>query len=50
MIKSLPQFACLDNDRRRSILRTLSDTEYQDILDVLSIYPDIQMNVRWEGK
>jgi len=50
MIRSLLQFAQLNDEQRRSILRTLSNNEYQDILDVLSIYPNIQMTVKWEGK
>jgi len=35
----------MDNEERRSILRSITDEQYDDIINVLSIYPHITMNV-----
>lgn len=40
----------MDNEQRRTTLRTLTDEQYQDIMDVVAIYPHITMKVTCEGK
>ena len=39
----------MDDEQRRSILRSLTDEQYHDIMNVLSIYPNVTMNVTWGG-
>jgi len=47
-IKSIRQFASMDNDSRRSMLRSITDEQYDDIINVLSIYPHVTMTVSFE--
>lgn len=49
-MKTLQQFAQLKGDERRSILRSLSDEEYENIMKVLGRMPYIDFLVRSEGK
>ncbi|CAF3624233.1 unnamed protein product [Adineta steineri] len=44
-IKSIRQFAGMDDEERRSMLRSITDEQYDDIMSVLSIYPHLTMNV-----
>jgi hypothetical protein len=39
----------MDNEQRRSMLRSLTDEQYTDIMDALSIYPYVTMDVSWGG-
>ena len=48
-IKSLQQFAQLKGEERRTILRSLSDEEYNDVIKVLGKMPYIDFQVRCEG-
>ncbi|GLV38722.1 Secretory 63 [Carabus blaptoides fortunei] len=47
-VKTLQQFAQLKGDERRSILRSLSDEEYENIMKVLGRMPYIDFLVRSE--
>lgn len=47
-IKSIRQFAAMDNEARRSMLRSITDEQYDDIMNVLSIYPYVTMEVSCE--
>jgi translocation protein SEC63 len=38
----------MDNEARRSILRSITDEQYDDIINVLSIYPYVTMEVSCE--
>jgi translocation protein SEC63 len=38
----------MDSDARRSILRSITDEQYDDIINVLSIYPHVTMDVSCE--
>jgi len=44
-IKSIRQFAGMDDEERRSMLRSIADEQYDDIMKVLAIYPHLTMNV-----
>ncbi|CAF4165328.1 unnamed protein product, partial [Rotaria magnacalcarata] len=44
-IKSIRQFAAMNDEERRSMLRSITDEQYDDIMNVLSIYPHITMTV-----
>ena len=48
-IKSIRQFAAMNDEERRSMLRSITDEQYDDIMKVLAIYPHIKMNVTCEG-
>lgn len=48
-IKTIQQFAQLKNEERRSILRQLTDEQYNDVLKVLGEMPYIDFQVRSEG-
>lgn len=48
-IRSIQQFLALDDKERRLLLRTLTDEQYHDIINVVSIYPYVTMNVSWKG-
>ncbi len=39
----------MNDEERRSMLRSLTDEQYDDIMNVLSIYPDITMKTSWGG-
>ena len=39
----------MDDDERRSMLRSITDEQYDDIMRVLAIYPHITMKVSCEG-
>jgi len=39
----------MDDEQRRSMLRSLTDEQYYDIMNVLSIYPHIKMDVSYKG-
>jgi len=47
-IKSIRQFAAMDSEARRSMLRSITDEQYDDIMNVLSIYPYVTMDVSCE--
>ena len=38
----------MDNDARRSMLRSITDEQYDDIMNVLAIYPYVTMDVSCE--
>ncbi|CAF1209495.1 unnamed protein product [Rotaria sordida] len=44
-IKSVRQFAAMNDEERRSMLRSITDEQYDDIMNVLSIYPHLTMTV-----
>ncbi|CAF3492449.1 unnamed protein product [Rotaria sordida] len=46
-IKSIRQFVAMDDEQRRSILHSITDEQYYDIMNVLAIYPHITMNVTY---
>jgi translocation protein SEC63 len=48
-IKSVRQFAAMADEERRSILRSITDEQYDDIMNVLSIYPHLTMSVSCGG-
>ncbi len=39
----------MDDEQRRSMLRSLTDEQYYDIMNVLAIYPHVKMNVSCGG-
>lgn len=45
-IKSIKQFVALDNEERRMLLRTLSDEQYQDVLNVCISFPYLEIGVK----
>ncbi|CAF0726255.1 unnamed protein product [Didymodactylos carnosus] len=47
-IKSIKQFAEMDNEQRRSMLRSITDEQYDEIISVLEIYPYITITVKLE--
>ncbi|XP_031848650.1 translocation protein Sec63 [Nomia melanderi] len=47
-IRSLQQFAQLKGEKRRLILRNLSDSDYEDVMKVLGSMPYIEFKVRSE--
>lgn len=38
----------MDNEARRSMLRSITDEQYDDIMNVLAIYPHVTMEVSCE--
>ncbi|CAM4882334.1 unnamed protein product [Rotaria socialis] len=44
-IKHIRQFAAMGDEQRRSILRSITDEQYYDIMNVLAIYPHVTMTV-----
>lgn len=49
-IKSLQQYAQLKGEDRRSLLRSLSDEEYENVMKVLGRMPYIDFQIQVEGK
>ncbi|XP_064618130.1 translocation protein SEC63 homolog [Liolophura sinensis] len=47
-IRSIREFVAMKSEDRRSLLRTLSDSEYQDVINVASDMPNVEMTVRSE--
>jgi hypothetical protein len=39
----------VNDEERRLMLRSLTDEQYDDIMNVLSIYPDVTMKTSWGG-
>lgn len=39
----------MDDEDRRYTLRSLTDEQYHDLMNVVAIYPHITMNVSCEG-
>ena len=39
----------MNNDDRRSMLRSITDEQYDDIINALSIYPYISMSITCGG-
>jgi hypothetical protein len=39
----------MDDEQRRSMLRSITDEQYYDIMNVLAIYPHITMKVSCGG-
>ena len=42
-IRSLTQLAKMKDEDRRSLLRTLTDEQYRDVIRVLSLLPDLSV-------
>jgi hypothetical protein len=49
-IFTIKQFVTMKDADRRSVLRYLSDEQYEDIMRVCSSYPNIDMNVEFKSK
>jgi translocation protein SEC63 len=49
-IQSIRQFVAMNDSDRRSILRNLTDEQYDDIMRVCSCYPHVEMDVKVKGK
>jgi len=47
-IKSLKQLAQMKEEDRRSLLRSITDDQYKDVMKVLSLMPSLSMTVRTE--
>ncbi|VDN49874.1 unnamed protein product [Dibothriocephalus latus] len=47
-VKTVRQLAEMPDDRRRVLLRNLSDEQYRDILNVLAGMPDLQLSAHCE--
>jgi len=47
-IKSLKQLSQMKEEDRRSLLRSVSDEQYKDIMRVLSLMPNLRMSVTTE--
>ncbi|XP_041351703.1 translocation protein SEC63 homolog [Gigantopelta aegis] len=47
-IRGLRDFVAMEDSDRRAMLRSLSDQEYTDIMNVCSIMPHVEMNIRSE--
>ena len=48
-IRGLRDFVAMEDSDRRAMLRSLTDQEYVDIMNVCSIMPHVEMNIRSEG-
>lgn len=48
-IRSIRQFVMMKNDERRDLLRTLSEQEYRDVINVAAIMPYVTMDVKSQG-
>jgi len=48
-IKTIRQFVGMKNEDRRLLLRTLSDEQYQDIINVCWSYPHLEVEVDPRG-
>lgn len=49
-VKTLLQYAQMSGDDRRSLLRNLSDEQYEDVMKILGQMPYVDFQVRCEGK
>ena len=49
-VRSVRHLASMEEEERRSLLRSLSDDEYRDIMCVLASMPNINMKTKIEGK
>merc|ERR1719187_808063 len=47
-IKTLTQLAQMKDEERRSLLRSIDDDQYKDVMKVLRLMPSLSMNVRTE--
>ena len=47
-IKSLKQLAMMSDDDRRSLLRTLADDQYKDLMKVLAGFPQLSLTITTE--
>lgn len=47
-IKSLKQLAMMSDDDRRSLLRTLTDDQYKDLMKVLAGFPQLSLTITTE--
>lgn len=47
-IRSIRQLACMENTERRALLRSLTDDQYEDVMNVLAGIPVIDLDVRSE--
>jgi len=47
-IKTLTQLAQMKDEDRRSLLRSIDDDQYKDVMKVLRLMPSLSMNVRTE--
>lgn len=39
----------MDEEERRALLRSLSDDQYQDVMNVCAALPNIEMTIKSEG-
>lgn len=47
-IQRIRDLIAMDDDERRALLRNLNDAEYQDVMNVCAMMPNVQMTVRSE--
>ncbi len=48
-IRSIKQFVSLREEERRSLLRSLTDDEYRDVMNVCASMPNVSMEVTSKG-
>lgn len=48
-IRHIRDFVSMDDEDRRSMLRSLSDNEYLDVMTVCAYLPYVEMTVKTEG-
>ena len=49
-IRSIKQFVSMKEDDRRALLRTFTDDEYRDVMNVCAGLPNVTMEVSSKGK
>lgn len=49
-IQRIRDLVKMEEEDRRALLRTLTDDEYRDVMNVCAIMPNIQMIIKSEGK
>lgn len=49
-VQRIRDLVAMEEEERRSLLRSLSDEEYQDVINVCATLPNVEMIVRSEGK
>ena len=49
-IRSIKQFVSMKEEERRSLLRSFTDDEYRDVMNVCARLPNITMEVSSKGK
>ena len=48
-INTLEQFGAMKASERRSLVRSLTDEQYQDIIAVCSMYPHVEIDAETQG-